>query len=203
MLRIGITGGIGTGKTTVCKIFELLGVPVFYADSRAKELYNNNEDLKQKIIQIFGKDMYTPSALDETSLLFNREKMKSIVFNDKGQLQRLNELVHPIIKEETEKWFAMQSGPYAVKEAALIVETNTFDTLDELIIIESPLAIRMKRLRMRDHLSSEEINKRIHSQLPEEVKRKHATRIIVNDKKSLLIPQVLFLHHLFHSKSYS
>jgi dephospho-CoA kinase len=196
MLRIGVTGGIGTGKTTVCKIFELLGAPVFYADSKAKELYNNNDELKQKIIETFGKEMYIPKAINQQSLIFNKEKMRSLIFNDSAQLQLLNNIVHPIIKEETEKWFAL-------KEAALIIETNTFDTFDELILIESPIDIRMKRVVLRDHLSADEIKKRIQSQLPEEEKRRYATQIIANDEKTLLIPQVLSLHHQFLKKAHS
>jgi dephospho-CoA kinase len=203
MLRIGVTGGIGTGKTTVCKIFELLGAPVFYADSKAKELYNNNDELKQKIIETFGKEMYIPKAINQQSLIFNKEKMRSLIFNDSAQLQLLNNIVHPIIKEETEKWFAKQSGAYALKEAALIIETNTFDTFDELILIESPIDIRMKRVVLRDHLSADEIKKRIQSQLPEEEKRRYATQIIANDEKTLLIPQVLSLHHQFLKKAHS
>ncbi len=201
MLRIGITGGIGTGKTTVCKIFELLGISIFYADDIAKKLYDNNNQLKSKIIEHFGDEIYKPDPADTKRLIFNKEKMKSIIFNNPEQLKLLNSLVHPIIKLEADRWFAKQSAPYSIKEAALIIESNSFENLDELILIESPIAIRMKRIALRDHLNSEEIHRRIQSQLPEDEKKKYATQTIVNDENTLLIPQVISLHRYFLEKA--
>lgn len=194
MLRVGITGGIGSGKSMVCKVFELLGVPVFYADDEAKKLYNSDEALKSLIIKNFGEELYIND-------LFDKSRMKQIVFNDHKKLQLLNSLVHPIVKSATEKWMISRNAPYAVKEAALLIESKSYEQLDEIIFVECPLELRTRRVAERDQLSHEQIAKRIAAQMPDEEKKKFATQIITNDEKHLVIPQVLSLHDYFIKKS--
>ena len=190
MKKIGITGGIGSGKSVVCKIFSLLGIPILDADALAKSLYDTNEDLKKEIIKNFGKDLYPHH-------LFDKNKMKEIVFNQKEKLELLNSIIHPIVQIESEKWMQCQTSKYAIKEAALLIETGAYKDFDEVILVSSPLDLRIKRVMQRDHITEENVLKRIHLQMPEEEKKKYATRIIFNDEENMLIPQVMKLHEIF------
>ncbi len=194
MLRAGITGGIGSGKSMICKIFELLGVPVFYADDVAKQLYDTNGELRSHIIKNFGSELY-PNGL------FDKSRMRQIVFNDNKKLQLLDSLVHPVVKLETEKWMRSQQAPYAIKEAALLIESKSYQQLDEIIFVECPIELRIKRVAQRDHLSKEQILGRIAAQMPDAEKKQFATQIIINDENHLIIPQVLSLHDYFIKKS--
>ncbi len=189
MKKIGITGGIGSGKTTVCKIFETLHIPIYYADDRAKWLMVNDLALVKNIKNIFGEDAYLP---DNT---LNRKYISDIVFQNQAKLTALNELVHPAVFEDGEKWFAAQkNAPYTLKEAALLVESNSYKQLDALIVVTAPLETRIERVMLRDKAKKEEVEARIAKQLPEDEKLKYADFVIVNDGKKLLLPQVMAIH---------
>ena len=199
MLRIGITGGIGSGKTTVAKIFEVLGVPVYYADVAAKRLMNEDELLQQNIISHFG------SAIFENKQL-NRELLASIVFNDPEKLSLLNSIVHPVTIADAEKWMKQvakadgKETPYAIKEAALLFESGAQKKLDYVIGVNAPYKLRLQRAMQRDNLSKEEIESRMVKQMDETKKMNLCNFIITNDEVQLLIPQVLELHKkLVHS----
>ena len=187
VLKVGLTGGIGSGKSTVAQIFEVLGIPVYYADMAAKKIMNEDEDLRSAITNIFGEPAYTNNILD-------RKYISSIVFSDPAKLEQLNALVHPATKKDGEAWMQQQTSPYAIHEAALIFEAKVSDRLDFVIGVSSPIELRIKRAMERDKVSREEVLKRMDQQLDEEVKMSKCDFLLLNDEQQLLIPQVLELH---------
>ena len=187
MLKIGITGGIGTGKSTVCRVFNVLGIPTFDADREAKALYDTNPFLKKEVIARFGEQLYHNG-------IFQRQELAKIVFNDAQALADLNALVHPLVIEQGDEWFVNQQTPYAIKEAALLIESGGYKKLDKLILVQASLEERIERIRKRDNKSEEEIMKRVEKQMLEEEKVQYADYIIRNDKNDFLINQVLDIH---------
>ena len=190
MLKIGLTGGIGSGKTTVSQIFKILGVPVFDADTAAKEAMENNPVLKEKLIATFGANVFVEHKL-------NRKYLADIVFNDAHQLDVLNALVHPITIAAAADWFATQNSPYVIKEAALIFEAGAGVGLDFVIGVFTPTALKIKRVMDRDHLSREEVLSRMNRQIDDQIKMKLCDFVIQNDNQALLTKQVLELHEKF------
>lgn len=193
MLRIGLTGGIGSGKTTVAQIFEVLGIPVYYADLEAKRLMNTNADLKNAIMKNFGTESYKDGML-------NRNYISSVVFNDQTpqdaahKLELLNSLVHPATMKDGEAWLDAQTSPYAIHEAALVFEANVNKIMDHVIGVFAPLPIRVKRVMERDNISEEAVLNRMNRQMDEDEKMKRCDFVINNDEQKLLVPQVLELH---------
>lgn len=192
MLKIGITGGIGSGKTTVCKVFELLGIPVFYADTVAKSIMHTDPVLKDGILKTFGEKSYScDGELD-------RPYISSIVFNNESELNKLNALVHPAVFRAFDKWLVIHSdSPYIIKEAALLFETESYKMCDLSVLVVSPEVSRIRRVIARDGISHDEILLRMKRQLSDEQKKKMADYILVNDESRLLIPQILSLHQQF------
>lgn len=192
-LQIGITGGIGTGKSLVCKIFHVLGVPAYDADSRAKKLMTTDGILIGQIQKEFGTLSYDARGV------LNREYLSATVFNDEAKLKRLNELVHPRVGEDYKRWVAEQGNvKYVLKEAALLFESGSYQVLDKIIVVTAPEPLRIKRVLARDpHRSMQQIKEILRSQMGEEEKVKRADYIIVNDETTLLIPQVIRLHLQF------
>jgi len=188
MFLVGITGGIGSGKTTVCKIFEVLGVPVYYADERAKWLLNNDTTVKEKVVALLGNDAYSNGEL-------NRPLIAEKVFADKNLLEEYNSIVHPAVAEDTLTWSSQHlDEPYVLKEAALLVETGSYLNLDKLIVVTAPEKIRIERVMQRDELSEAAVMARIKNQMPESEKVKLADFVIVNDGTQSLIEQVKNIH---------
>jgi len=194
MIKIGLTGGIGSGKTTVAKIFELLGIPVYYADDAAKRIMNEDEELKTAIQNRFGKEAYDNEQL-------NRAYLSAKVFTDPFQLQLLNSLVHPATIRDAAKWLNEQKTPYAIKEAALIFESGSAELLDYVIGVYAPSQLRIKRTMERNHLDHNEVTQRMSKQLDENMKMKLCDFVIYNDEEHLLIPQVIELHQKLLSLS--
>lgn len=194
MLKIGITGNIGGGKTTVSKVFEILGIPVFYADSAAKNVMTTDATLIDSIKTAFGNESYFEDGT------LNRKYIASIVFNDEIQLAKLNSLVHPAVFRAFDEW-ANQfiSVPYIIKEAALLFESASYKMCDYSIMVTAPLELRLKRVIQRDALSRAEILNRDSRQFSEEKKTELADFLIRNDDTQLVIPQVLALHEKFLS----
>ncbi len=192
MLKIGLTGGIGSGKTTVAKIFEVLGIPVYYADDSAKKLMNNDPELIQKIKLNFGDDVYINNQL-------NRQLLASKVFGNKEKLDILNAIVHPATLKDADEWMKKQHSPYIIKEAALIFEIGSEKILDYVIAVSAPVSLRIKRVIERDGITEEDVQKRINGQMNEVEKLNRSDYIIYNDEVQLLIPQVIQLHELFLS----
>ena len=188
MLRIGLTGGIGSGKSTAAQIFELLGIPVYYADTQAKKLMNEDEQLRSAIKKIFGEAAYSNHILD-------RKHISSIVFSDPAKLELLNAIVHPATKKDAETWMQKQKTPYAIHEAALIFEAKVNERLEYVIGVSTPEELRIERAMERDKVNREEILKRMSRQLDEEIKISKCDFVLINDEEQLLIPQVLELHH--------
>ena len=187
VLRVGLTGGIGSGKSTVAKIFEVLGIPVYYADAAAKRLMNEDEELKKNIIEQFGKESYTEGKL-------NRSYIASLVFADKDKLELLNALTHPATIRDANAWMQRQTSPYAIKEAALIFESGSAENLDHVIGVYAPTPLRIQRIMQRDNTTREEVLQRMNRQIDEDIKMKLCDSVIINDEQQLLIPQVLQLH---------
>jgi dephospho-CoA kinase len=196
MLRIGITGGIGSGKTTACSLFEKLGVPVYYADDRARWIQNNDPELIEAIKEVFGKDIYVNGNLDRTSL-------GKIVFSDKNKLDALNTLVHPAVFKDANDWQEKQKiagAAYTLKEAALLFETGSYKTLDKIIVVSAPLDLRIERVMLRDNLNKDEVLKRIENQMPQEEKEKMADFVLNNTDLDKLEKEVKQLHQLIMEK---
>lgn len=196
MLRVGITGGIGAGKTTVCKIFQALGISVFDADLSAKRLMAEDPDLRNQLISQFG-----PASFGDDGTL-NRKYLAEKVFVNETELNRLNQLVHPFVIKDFESWIQkIPDAPYTIREAAILLESGTHKDLDVIIIIDSPEDLRIKRVIQRDKRSESEVRSIISKQWPMEKKQKFASFIIQNNEKQFLIPQVLHLHELLKSQS--
>jgi len=176
MIKVGITGGIGSGKTTVCRMFEELGVPVYYADDRAKYLMQHEHFLIDSIKKHFGVEVYANGRL-------NRALLAGKVFNQPEKLKLLNSLVHPAVFKDTEEWLQKlpKSTPYCLKEAALLVETGSYKNLDALIVVTAPEQMRMERVVQRDGVQPADVSARMQHQLPEAEKIKRADYIIENN----------------------
>lgn len=190
MLRIGLTGGIGSGKSTVAKVFEVLGVPVYYADTATRRLMTEDEEVIRLVRQHFGEESYDNGKL-------NRAYIANIVFADKEKLELLNSLTHPATIRDADIWMEKQEAPYVVKEAALIFESGSAGQLDYIVGVFCPLELRLKRTMKRDQVSREEVIKRMSRQIDEDMKMKLCDFVVVNDETQLLIPQVLALHEKF------
>ncbi|MFD2246615.1 dephospho-CoA kinase [Pontibacter ruber] len=197
MLKIGITGGIGVGKTVVCRLFQLLGIPVYDADTRAKWVMHHNQILKKELTEAFGADAYNKAGE------LNRTYLAGVVFNNPERLAQLNGLVHPRVGEDFTDWLKAHAGaPYIIKEAALMYESESWRQMDQIITVYAPMDVRIKRLLQRDpHRTEADIRAIIGKQLKEEEKMKRADYVIYNDDKQLLIPQVLTLHEKFLAQS--
>jgi len=190
MLKVGLTGGIGSGKSTVAAIFETLGIPVSYADDEAKRLMNEDPELRAAIGREFGAEAYAGGTL-------NRKYLAGLVFNDPVKLETLNHLVHPVTIREGSRWMQEQTAlghPYAIREAALIFEARGAGHLDFVIGVYAPLVLRIHRTMQRDHSSREAVQQRMRNQIDEEIKMKLCDVVIRNDEQEAVIPQVLELH---------
>ena len=188
MLSIGITGGIGSGKSTVCRLFEILGVPVFYADTEAKRLQNEDVTVRDAIISLLGKEVYSGEEL-------NRKLVAEKVFADKNLLAELNSIVHPATIAAFEKWKLLHTDkPFCLKEAAILFETGIAKSLDKIIVVTAPEELRIQRIISRENSSREQVIARMKNQLSEEEKIKLADFVIVNDEVQAIIPQVMKVH---------
>ena len=183
---IGLTGGIGSGKSVVAKIFSTLGIPVFNADEAAKQIMQTSPEIKIKLIQQFGSSIYDASGLQ-------KEKLAAIVFNDPYQLQLLNAIVHPVTIQAAKDWAANQTSPYVIKEAALIFESAAADGLFKVIGVTAPLLLRIQRVMQRDGVSKEQVEARMQHQISDTIKMRLCDYVIENNNQQMLIPQVLEL----------
>jgi dephospho-CoA kinase len=190
MLKVGLTGGIGSGKSTVANLFKTLGVPLFDADASAKNIMESDAELQQNIKQFFGEESYIDGKL-------NRKYIANIVFNNKHQLEILNSLVHPATIRAAEHWMQQQKAPYVIKEAALFFEAGTANGLNYMVGVYSPQHIRIKRVMERDHVERQDVLARMDKQIDEDIKMKLCDFVIVNDEQQMIIPQVLQLHEQF------
>jgi dephospho-CoA kinase len=193
MLKIGITGGIGSGKTMVCRVFETLGIPVFYADSAAKYLMENDALVIDSIKMLFGIDIYDAGVL-------NREKIAGIVFKQPNILNELNSIVHPATIRYGKQWMESQTSPYVIKEAAIFFESGSNTDMDVMIGVYAPRKLRILRASQRDNAAQEKILQRIAQQMDEDEKMRLCDHVITNDDVTPVIPQVLKLHEMLLEK---
>ncbi|HPD95347.1 MAG TPA: dephospho-CoA kinase [Tenuifilaceae bacterium] len=185
MLKVGITGGIGSGKTYICKIIEQLGYPVYNADVRAKELTNSNSNIKSAVKSLFGKDIYVNGKL-------NRSAVAKLVFEDSTLLEKLNRIIHPEVQNDFETWANSNfDNSIVFKEAAILFESGMYKLMDANILVTAPLNIRIGRVMERDGVSKNDVLKRINNQFSDEEKLKLANYTIVNDGKVLVLPQII------------
>jgi len=184
-LAIGITGGIGSGKSTVCKIFKLLGVPVFEADLVAKALINSDAEIRNGLIQFFGKDIYSSDNK------INRKMLANLIFNDDLLMEKVNRLVHPVVRNKYLIWIKQQNSIYVIHEAAILFESGFYKMTDYSILVSAPEDMRIERVTHRDNIDLEMVKSRMLKQWTDEEKRKLASVELVNDNKKLLIPQIL------------
>ena len=184
MKKIGLTGGIGVGKTFVADIFQKMGYTVFSADTEAKKCMQESKDLKSTVIQNFGDEMYKNGVLQ-------KEKLANIVFNDSEKLNELNQLVHPFVQLEFENWCKNQTSKFVIKETAILFESRANKGLDAVICVSSPMEVRIKRVMERDKCSREKVMKRIAMQMPQETKEKLSDFVIINAENEKILPQIL------------
>ncbi len=188
MFRVGLTGGIGSGKSLVCSIFEKLRVPVYSADEEARKLMNTDSELKTSIVKMFGDQAYSKDGLD-------REFLAGSVFRDDEKLSGLNGLVHPAVRKDFNRWTSLQSGsPYVVEEAAILFESGSGAEMDLSVLVYAPEELRITRVMERDQTDREDVLRRMGHQMSEEEKIKMAGHIIYNDETQMLLPQVIELH---------
>jgi dephospho-CoA kinase len=191
MYKIGITGGIGSGKSTVCRIFAQLGIPVYYADDRAKILLQESSELRKGLLQAFGSKVYGKEGV------LDRKYLAEIVFNDKQKLEILNSIVHPAVYTDSQQWQqkqAMLGALYTLKEAALLYETGTYKVLDKIIVVTAPEEVRIKRVMARDKVSREAVLARINKQMPQRKKEELADFVITNLELESMDIQVQKIH---------
>ncbi len=194
MYKVGITGGIGSGKSVACRIFEASGVPVYDADARAKQLMNDDGELKAALTEYFGNDIYENGVL-------NRRKLSEIIFTDKDAIEKVNSLVHPAVARDFIGWCNRQTAPYVLEESAILFETGTARRFDKIILVTAPEELRIKRVGERDGISTEAVRARMNNQWPDEKKEMSADFVIRNDESHPMIPQVMEIHRKLLSEA--
>lgn len=183
MITVGLTGGIGSGKSTVAKVFELLGVPVFYADTEAKEVYND-ADIREQLVNKIGPDIYK-------SDVFNKNLMRQFLFESEANRIFINQLIHPKVAERYQIWKRKQNAPYIIREAAILIESGSYKDCDQIIVITAPIDMRVQRVLHRDKISAEEVQKRIAAQWSDFERSKYAQHVWINDNKEELLMNIL------------
>ena len=188
MIKVGVTGGIGSGKTTVCRIFGSLGVPVYYADTRAKQLVLEDPKLRESYRQLFGSEVYT----DKGSL--NRKLIANRIFNNPKLLGKINSLVHPAVRKDFDLWCKEQSASYVIQEAAVLIEGGGYQLMDRVVLVTAPEELRIQRVMLRDSSTREKIEQRVKNQWSTERLREFCDFEIFADDQRLVTPQVLQIH---------
>lgn len=184
MLKVGITGGIGSGKSIVCQVFQTLGIPIFDADAAAKYLMLHNDTVKQQIVALLGAQAYNQNGV-------NKAFIASIIFADKAILTAFNSIIHPATIAYSHDWMAQQQAPYVLKEAAIFFESGSYKDMDVMVGVFAPMRLRMKRTLLRGKQSKAQIRDILQHQMPDEEKMKKCQHIIYNDEQHAILPQVL------------
>jgi dephospho-CoA kinase len=195
MIQVGITGNIGSGKTTVCRLFELLNIPVYYADTESKILLENDEKVIKEVKKLFGSKAYSSDGKPD------RKFIAGIVFKEQEKLKSLEGILHPAVQQSYRNWAGKQNSPYILKEAALLFESGSFKELDKLIVVASPKEVRINRVVIRDGITLEQAKARNSNQWPEEEKLSMADYIVHNIENLPLIPQIIKINRLLLSNS--
>jgi dephospho-CoA kinase len=187
MITVGLSGGMGSGKTVISRIFHALGIPVFYADTATKELYDTHEGLRRSLTGLMGERIYQDGCLQ-------RKRMASLIFSDENLLRKVNALIHPLVWQAFLQWAQQQQTPYVIQEAAILFESGMNEKMNYTIAVTAPEALRVTRIMQRDKLTEQEIKNRLQWQWPDEKRNAKAGFVIVNDDKQALLPQVLTIH---------
>jgi dephospho-CoA kinase len=197
MLTVGITGGIGSGKSTVCKVFGVLGIPVFQADAVARKLQNEDPHIRKSLIALFGREIYSEDGL------LNRRMLAKIIFNDRELLEKVNQLIHPAVHREFDRWKAsLRRAPYVLYEAAILFETGNAHNFDYTILVMADEMERIERVMKRDQLSATAIRQRMQNQMNDAEKQKLADFVVENNDNQMIIPQIIRLDQIFKSKNH-
>ena len=191
MLKIGLTGGIGSGKTTVCELFKVLGIPVFLSDEASKNILNNNFAVREELTKLFGAAIYNAEGM------LDRKVLAGIVFAQPEALSKLNHIVHPLVRNAFLDWAAQQKSPYIIKEAAILIESGAYKDVDAIVSVYTPETIRIRRVMERDGVPRSAVEARMERQMPEIEKLNCSDYILYNDDVQLLLPQVVKLHAFF------
>jgi dephospho-CoA kinase len=194
MLKFGLTGGIGSGKSTVARMFGLLGIPVFEADAEGRELLEQEGDVRAAVVARFGPSIMKDDAID-------RKALAAIVFNDTAALADLNAIIHPAVHEAYTSWSAAQEAPYTIFEAAILDRSGSRSLLDGIIVVSAPEALRIARVMQRDGVPETDVQARMRNQSSEETLLGIADHVVVNDDSQLVIPQVLAIHEALQTKA--
>jgi dephospho-CoA kinase len=186
-LKLGVTGGVGSGKTTVCKVFGVLGISVFSADDEAKRILDSDRDIQIKINSLAGKDLYSSGKLD-------RPELAKLIFNNKELLEKVNSLIHPEVFRSFGDWVNKQYSPYSIMEAAILFESGAFRLMDRIVTVVTPLEERIQRLINGNRLSKEQIMERIKNQIDDESRIKQSDFVISNSENDMIIPAIIRIH---------
>lgn len=186
-LKLGVTGGIGSGKTTVCKVFSILGIPVFSADDEAKSIQESDRDIQLKINSFVGKDLFPEGKLDRTELA-------RLIFSNKELLEKVSSVVHPAVFRSFGEWVKKQNTPYSIMEAAILFESGGFRLMDRIVTVVTPIEERIERLVRSKKLSREQILDRIKNQIDEESRKTRSDFVIFNSESEMIIPTILGIH---------
>jgi dephospho-CoA kinase len=186
-LKLGVTGGIGSGKTSVCKVFTVLGIPVFSTDRIAREIMDTNEHIISQINSIAGKDMYSNGSLDRMALA-------SLIFNNNNLLEKVNSLVHPLVFDQFIRWEMSQTSPYTIMEAAILFESGASKLVDKIATIVAPEEERLNRVTRRSKLSRNQVLERMLNQVSDEARIKLSDYVIYNSENDMIIPAIIAIH---------
>ena len=186
-LRLGVTGGIGCGKTTVCRVFSVLGIPVFSADDEAKRIQDSDPDIQIKLNTVAGKDLYSSGKLD-------RKELASLIFSNKDLLFEVNSIIHPAVFKSFTKWVARQDAPYSIMEAAILFESGAYRLMDRIVTVVTPLEERIERIVNGNMLTKEQIIARIRNQTDDEYRISKSDYVICNSENDMIIPAILGIH---------
>jgi dephospho-CoA kinase len=186
-IKLGVTGGIGSGKTTVCRVFSVLGIPVFSADAEAKRIMDSDPDLIDKLNSIAGMDLYANGNLD-------RQQLAKLIFNNRELLEKVNSIVHPLIFENYIKWADEQTSPYTIMEAAILFESGAAELVDRILTVVTPINERIERLMAGNKFTFEQVMERINNQIDDETRIKRSDFIVYNSENDMIIPAILAIH---------
>jgi dephospho-CoA kinase len=189
VFKLGVTGGIGSGKTSVCRVFNVLGIPVFSADQEAREIMENEDGIIRRINIITGKNLYSDGSL-------NRKELATLIFNNNVLLEKVNALVHPVVIDHFNKWEKEQSSPYVIMEAAILFESGAFRYLDKIATIIAPQEERVQRVVKRSGLTKEQVLERMRNQIVDDERIKLSDYVINNSENDMIIPSILKIHEL-------
>jgi dephospho-CoA kinase len=187
IMKLGITGGIGSGKTSVCRVFSVLGIPVFFADPEANLIMNNDEKIIREINKLASDDLYPGGVLD-------RKKLASLIFNDQDLLSKVNSLVHPVVFDNFRRWTAIQTTPYVIMEAAILFESGASELVDRVATVIAPVEERIARVTKRNTLSRKQVIERINNQMNDSERIKRSDYVINNSENEMIIPAILKIH---------